>query len=201
MAQTEEDFNVFQEKNINFANGYYKENKSIPEKFLVHSFFEIIDNAVKKKENADLKYKSQIALYKRRLIAAASNHCEGFHRQLKKISKEKKGLEFNLVQLYNKINKRFEKYISGESADKLSTRIKNELLSQKHKYHITEVDECYCNTNLHQKLMFGCDLPCRHTVTEESIIQIKYPLLDTNKFFDFKSFKELPSKLKSHISN
>lgn len=90
MAQTEEDFNVFQEKNINFANGYYKENKSIPEKFLVHSFFEIIDNAVKKKENADLKYKSQIALYKRRLIAAASKHCEGFHRQLKKISKEKK---------------------------------------------------------------------------------------------------------------
>lgn len=49
--------------------------------------------------------------------------------------------------------------------------------------------------------MFGCDLLCRHTVTEESIIQIKYPLLDTNKFFDFKSFKELPSKLKSHISN
>lgn len=87
-----EEFNKFQEKNIDIANGYYQENKNIPEKFLIHSFLDIIDNIVKKKENVYLKHRSQIALYKRNLIAAASIHCECFHRQIKKIAKEKKFL-------------------------------------------------------------------------------------------------------------
>ena len=87
-----EEFNKFQEKNIDIANGYYKENKNIPEKFLIHSFLDIIDNVF-------LKYKSQIALYKRNLIAAASIHCECFHKQIKKNAKEKKVFEFTLKQL------------------------------------------------------------------------------------------------------
>ena len=200
MAQTEEDFNMILQKNIAITNGYLQENRNIPEKFLEHSFIEIKGNIVRKKENIDEKFLAKIALYKRSLIAAASNHCEGFHRQLKKISKEKKGFEYNLSQLYNKINKRFEKYISGESADKLCTRIKDDLLKEKHKYHIVEVEHCDCTTNHHKKMMYACNLPCRHTVTDESVIEIKYPILDTNKFINRKLFNELPSNLKSHIS-
>lgn len=62
MAQTEEEFNKFHEKNMKFANVYYKENGKIPEKFLFHSFLEIINNSViEKKIDYDSKYKSQIA--------------------------------------------------------------------------------------------------------------------------------------------
>ena len=93
MAQTEEDFNNVQLKNMKFADGYYKENGKIPEKFLLHSFLEIKNNSVIKKRDLDSKYKSQISLFNRSFIASSSNHCEGFHRQLKKIAKEKKGLE------------------------------------------------------------------------------------------------------------
>lgn len=47
---------------MKFANGYYKENCMIPEKYFFHSFLKIRINSVIKKIDLDSKYKSQISL-------------------------------------------------------------------------------------------------------------------------------------------
>lgn len=53
---------------------------------------------------------------------------------------------------------------------------------------------------MHQKLILVYDLPYKYTISDESVIKIKYPPLDTNKCIDTHFFKELPSKLKLYIS-
>lgn len=53
---------------------------------------------------------------------------------------------------------------------------------------------------MHQKLILVYDLPNKYTISDESVIKIKYPPLDTNKCIDTHFFKELPSKLKLYIS-
>lgn len=200
MSQTENEFEKNLDINMKRANGYYSENTNIPEKFLTYSFLEIKEDKVVKKNDINNEFKRKIVLFKRGFIAAASNHCEGFHRQLKKISKEKKGLEYNLRELYKKINNRFEKYISGESAQKLCTRIKNNLLNDQKKYGIKPVEKCDCSSNVHLKAIIGGDIPCMHTVSEDSNIRILYPKLDEEKFINVKCFKECTSKLQSNIS-
>lgn len=200
MSQTEDEFEKNLEINMKRANGYYSENTNIPEKFLTYSFLEIKEDKIVKKIDINNEFKKKTVLFKRGFIAAASNHCEGFHRQLKKISKENKGLEYNLRELYKKINNRFEKYISGERAQKLCTRIKNNLLNDQRKYGIKPVEKCECSSNVHLKAIIGGDIPCMHTVSEDSNIRILYPKLDEEKFINVKCFKECPRKLQSNIS-
>lgn len=77
--------------------------------------------------------------------------------------------------------------MSGESADTLSTRIKNEMLLEQEKYHIKAVEECQCNENIHKNLMYNCIIPCKHTISEDSIININYPKLNHNKFNNIKN--------------
>lgn len=90
--------------------------------------------------------------------------------------------------------------MSGESAESLSTRVKKEMLFEQERYHIKAVDECQCNENFHKNLMYNCIIPCKHTISEDSIININYPKLDHNKFINVTNFLELPSKLTCHIS-
>ncbi len=53
------------------------------------------------------------------------NHSEGFHHQLKEISKKNLGIEYNLTKLIEQINKKYEKDISGlDNRNKLNAQSK-----------------------------------------------------------------------------
>lgn len=82
----------------------------------------------------------KIVLYKRGLVAAASNHAERFHSKLKKVAKERKGFLYNISKLYEIMNQRLEKYVSGFQGDKQCSRIKNRLLAEQKKFNITPIE-------------------------------------------------------------
>lgn len=137
MSQTEEMFLKNFLDALEMANSY-KENSTtgINKRFLDSCFMKETLN-----ENGNMEIvpdldnqKEEIAKtvwFHRGPVAAATKHAEGFHTHLKIISKERKVLGYNLLKLIEKINKRYIKYASGSSADKLCTRVKKELLNMK----------------------------------------------------------------------
>lgn len=141
---------------------------------------EIVPDLDNKKEEI-----AKNVLFHRGPIAAATNHTKGFHTHLKIISKDHKGIEYNLLKLIEKINKRYLKYASGPSPDKLCARVKKELLKMKNKFEVETVEVCERKTNEHKKLMLGSDLTCMHKVTDDSIIHINFPLFDEDKFYKY----------------
>lgn len=52
------------------------------------------------------------------MIAAASNHAEGFHAKLNIITNPRKVFVYNISKLQDLIYKRLEKYASGLTAEK-----------------------------------------------------------------------------------
>ncbi len=201
MSQTEEEFRKNHIYAIKIINGYYQQKKDIPEKVMQYCFLTISDGKIISQPILNTSLFTQRVLYYRGFIAAASNHSEGFHRLLKVISKKNLGIEYNLTKLIEQINKKFEKYISGESAQKLCIRIKNELLEDQIKHKIKPVEECNCNTNHHKEVMLGCKLPCIHTVTENDDISIEYPTLNEENFIKSHDFKPLQSPLTGSLKH
>lgn len=202
MSQTEEIFfeNLSDAREI--ATSYMKaRNGKINNKFLTSCFMKkVLDEnndetlVIDLESNQNLIHKTVLCF--RNFIAAASNHAEGFHTHLKKIAKEKKGIEYNLNKLIQKINKRYIKYASGESINELCTRIKKELLDQRNKYSIEPTDKCNCTSNYHKKQILGIDdLPCMHTIQDESEITVKVPNLDEKKFLQVTNLQVVPSEL------
>ena len=74
------------------------------------------------------------------------------------------------------------------------------MLFEKRKYNINEVDNCYCKNNHCKKLLYEYELSCKHTVTDESVFELQYPILYANKFMERTIFDKVPSKLKAYIS-
>ncbi|KAK8897112.1 hypothetical protein M9Y10_015046 [Tritrichomonas musculus] len=157
MSQTEETFFENLSDAIEIAIAYMKaRDGKINVKFLASCFMKKVLDENNEETlivdlDSNLKLLQKTVLYNRRFIAAASNHAEGFHAHLKKIAKENKGIEYNLSKLIKKINKRYIKYASGESANELCTRIKKELLDQRNKYNIEPTEKCNCTSNYHKK--------------------------------------------------
>ncbi len=136
MSQTEEQFSKNYKDIIEITNNYFHNLKSAKEKviinnnFLNYCFLKLDeDNHIVPKE-IDQNLYEKIVLSQRGFIAAASNHAEGFHSKLKIISKENNGFIYNLKKIIEIINKRFEKYVSGLSAEKQCERIKKNLLDK-----------------------------------------------------------------------
>ncbi len=206
MSQTEEQFSKNYKDIIEIANNYYHNLKSSKEKviinnnFLNHCLLKLDeDNHIVPKE-IDQNLYEKIVLSQRGFIAAASNHAEGFHSKLKIISKENNGFIYNLKKIIEIINKRFEKYVSGLSAEKQCERIKKNLLDKQKKYNIKPLDKCNCDSNYHQKLILNSNIPCMHTVRESSIISMKYPILNVSNFVNKNIFLVSPSKLEGIVS-
>ena len=105
ISHTEEMFLKNFQDYLEIANSY-KENSTtgINKKFLDSYFMkeslnengnmEIVPDLDNKKEEI-----AKTVLFHRGPIAAATNHTEGFHTHLKIISKERKGLGYNLLKL------------------------------------------------------------------------------------------------------
>lgn len=208
MSQTEELFLENVSNSAEIATFYMKSRDGkINPKFLTTCFMKKAFNEeeneyaiiVDLESNQELIYKTVLCY--RNFIAAASNHAEGFHTHLKKIANEKKGIEYNLSKLIEKINKRYVKYKTGESANVLCTRVKKELLDLRNKYKIEPVKECNCNTNIHKKQILGLeDLPCIHTITDEYLIDVACPELDEKNFLESDHPHVVPSELEGKIS-
>lgn len=105
------------------------------------------------------------------------------------------GIENNIDLLIKQIYKRYEKYKSGESAQKLCERIKDDLLEKQAKLDIKPVAECSCGSTFHKEIMMDCIIPCVHTITQETEISIELPHLDENKFLKSTDFKPVKSPL------
>ena len=202
MSQTPEEFDKHYADVLKMSNSYNEnlKNKTINEKFLAYCFLrlneknEIVENIV------DQKLFDKIVLFNRDMVAAASNHAEGFHSKLKKIANEGKGFVNNISKLYELMNKRLEKYVSGLSADKQCTRIKKMLLEKQKLYNIVPSESCDCDSNHHLELIVGKLLPCIHTIKETTIISMNYPLLDEKKFINGEYFSIEPSRFEGVVS-
>lgn len=175
-------------------------NKTINEKFLTYCFLRLnhMDEVVENLDDDALFYK--VVLYKRGLVAVASNHAERFHSKLKKVAKERNGFLYNISKLNEIMNQRLEKYVSGFQGDKQCNRIKNRLLAEQKKFNITPIEECNCDSNCHFELIIGKPLPCMHTISESTIISMKYRLLDKTKFIDCQIFSVVPSRFEGEVS-
>ena len=178
MSQTEPEFVEKHEYVLKSLTGYYQVTKNLPTKVLKYCFACISSDQVIADPNGDDELIHKTVLFNRGCIASSSNHAEGFHCQLKVIAKLNLGIENNIEKLIEQINKRFEKYKSGESGQKLCKRIKNELLEKQNKYHIKPVDECECGSTFHKEMMLDCEIPCVHTITHDTKITIDLPELD-----------------------
>lgn len=109
-------------------------------------------------------------------------------------------MEYNLLKLIQKISKRYISYESGASAKDLCTRIKKELLDLRDKFSIKTIEECNCTTNLHKKLILGKDIPCMHTITDESVIDVEFPILDEKNFLGYSSPDVVESELEGALT-
>lgn len=205
MSQTKEQFENNYDNILKLANAFYNSldltHKNITLSFLKYCFMKLIPEErkiVKNLENTDLLNKT--ILYKRGHIAAASNHSEGFHSKLKTIAKEHKGFIYNLTMLKDLINKRWEKYASGLSAEKQCQRIKESLKKKQKLYKINPIENCNYDTNCHIQLILGKQLPCIHTINESTNITMKYPNLDPTKFICNNIFSVDTSKLEGIVS-
>lgn len=142
MSQTEPEFVANHEFTIKTLNGYYHVNKNIPSKVLKYSFTVISNDGIISDPNVDDELLFKTLLFNRGYVAAASNHAEGFHRQLKSIANLNLGIEHNIEKLIYQICKRYEKYQNGKSGKKVCDKIKNDLLEKQTKYKIEPVEEC-----------------------------------------------------------
>lgn len=195
MSQTEPEFVANHQYAIKALNGFYQVQKQIPDKVLKYSFVCISDEKIIADPNVDDDLIKKTVLFNRSYVASSSNHAEGFHRQLKTIAGLHLGIENNIDLLIKQIYKRYEKYKSGESAQKLCERIKDDLLEKQAKLDIKPVAECSCGSTFHKEIMMDCIIPCVHTITQETEISIELPHLDENKFLKSTDFKPVKSPL------
>lgn len=195
MSPTEPDFVKNHQYVIKALNGFYQVEKKLPDKVLKYCFVCISDDKVIADPEVDDDLIKKTVLFNRSYVASSSNHAEGFHRQLKSIASLNLGIEHNIDKLIKQIYKRYDKYKSGESAQKLCERIKNELLEKQEKLGIKPVAECSCGSTFHKEIMMDCIIPCIHTITQETKIAIDLPQLNENNFINSADFKPVKSPL------
>lgn len=103
MSQTEPEFVANHGYTIKTLNGYYLVNKNILSKVLKYSFTAISNDGIIADPNVDDELFFKTLLFNRGYVAAASNHAEGFHRQLKSIANLNLGIEHNIEKLIYQI--------------------------------------------------------------------------------------------------
>ena len=160
MSQTEPEFVSNHIYVIKTLNGYFQVNKNIPDKVLKYCFVCVQGDQIIADPNVDDALLNKTVLFNRAYVASSSNHAEGFHRQLKSIAKLNLGIEHNLEKLIEQIHKRYNKYRSGESGQKMCERLKNELLDKQKRYNISQVEECACGSTFHKEMILECEFPC-----------------------------------------
>lgn len=195
LSQKEPEFVCNHNYVIQTLNGYFQVNKNIPDKVLKYCFVCIQEDKIIADPNVDDALLNKTVLFNRAYIASSSNHAEGFHRQLKSIAKLNLGIEYNLEKLIEQINKRYDKYRTGESAQKMCERLKNEMLEKQKRYSISPVEECDCGSTFHKEMMLECEIPCVHTINQETKLSIELPQLDERKFINCQNFKPVRSPL------
>ena len=128
LSQTEPEFVSNHNYVIQTLNGYFQVNRNIPDKVLKYYVVWIQEDIIIVDPNVDDSFLNKMILFNRVYVASSSNPEEGFHRQLKSIANLNLGIEYYLEKLIGQINKRYSKYRTGESAQKMCERIKNKLV-------------------------------------------------------------------------